>query len=327
MSEAVLCHLLERSVLHDPGAAHLKPFAVNGRLRLATCSGVSWFRGHHLAVVNLYGSYLRIYRFHDEALTAGAPARAELLHELTEGIAFPEDVAVSPDGTMLAVTHSLSERSRISIHSLDGNSFAPAPGGETLRRGMTFHGVRFSPDGQHLAFTDIGSPGFVEVVSVLSRERTCLLESQHVGLKPKSVAFSPDARYAAIAWSPNAVSGPDPGSPDAGLLTLHRFDASTGVIAADPVAGSGGDGFLLRNPEMCTFLGGPYANVHRILVTDQGADVVAAFEFNAVTPAVAFAGVFAAGLAFPHGIDASSDARFVAITNYGDDTLRIHRAA
>lgn len=71
----------------------------------------------------------------------------------------------------------------------------------------------------------------------------------------------------------------------------------------------------------------PCANVHRILVTDQGADLVAAFEFNAVTPAVAFAGVFAAGRAFPHGIDASSDARFVAITNYGDDTLHIHRAA
>jgi hypothetical protein len=30
---------------------------------------------------------------------------------------------------------------------------------------------------------------------------------------------------------------------------------------------------------------------------------------------------------FPHGIDASADGRFVAITNYGDDTLRIMRLA
>ena len=202
----------------------------------------------------------------------------------------------------------------------------PYYGGESLRTGRTFHGIRFSPDGQYLALTDLGSLGFVEVVRVLSRERTCLLENRHVPLKPKCVAFSADAQYAAIAWARN-VGRTDTHARDAGLLTLHRFDASTGIIAAEPAASIRGAASLLGSPESCTFLGGPCGNVYRVLVTDQAADVVTAFDFNAVKPAVAFTGVFAAGLSFPHGIDASSDARFVATTNYGDDTLRIHRVA
>jgi 6-phosphogluconolactonase (cycloisomerase 2 family) len=53
--------------------------------------------------------------------------------------------------------------------------------------------------------------------------------------------------------------------------------------------------------------------------------VITAFEFDAEAATLAFIGVFATGLSFPHGLDASADGKFVAVTNYGDDTLRIDR--
>ena len=36
-------------------------------------------------------------------------------------------------------------------------------------------------------------------------------------------------------------------------------------------------------------------------------------------------GNFATNLDFPHGVHCSPDGRYVAITNYGDDTFRILR--
>ena len=136
MARLVLSHVSERSVLHDPNVAGLEPFTVAGRKRLATCSGVAWFRGHHLAVVNLYGGHLRVYRFHPGGDGSATGPRLELLHEMTEGLAYPEDVAVSPDGNLLAVTHSMSDDLGVSLHPIDTVSLAPG------RPGRRFAGAR-----------------------------------------------------------------------------------------------------------------------------------------------------------------------------------------
>jgi 6-phosphogluconolactonase (cycloisomerase 2 family) len=53
--------------------------------------------------------------------------------------------------------------------------------------------------------------------------------------------------------------------------------------------------------------------------------VVTAFAFRTNDHSLTFLGVFQDGLTFPHGVDVSADGKFVAITNYGDDTLRIFR--
>ena len=329
LARLVLSHVSERSVLHDPNVAGLEPFTVAGRKRLATCSGVAWFRGHHLAVVNLYGGHLRVYRFHPGGDGSATGPRLELLHEMTEGIAYPEDVAVSPDGNLLAVTHSMSDDLGVSLHPIDAVSLAPGPAGETLRggtRGSAFHGVSFSPDSRHLAFTEIGVPGYVEVVRVTTtRERTCLLENRHAPLKPKSVAFSHDGRFAVIALALNVTPGPGAATAD-GLLSVHRFDAASGVIG-EALADMHGADTALVNMEICTFLPSIAGTPYRILVANQGADVVAAFTFDPGARALAFAGIFAAGLSFPHGVDACADGRFVAVTTYGDDTVHIARIA
>jgi DNA-binding beta-propeller fold protein YncE len=321
----VLSHVSERSVLHDP---NLQPFTVAGRNRLATCSGVAWFRGHHLAVVNLYGGHLRVYSFHPGRDGSATRPRLELLHEMTEGLSYPEDVAVSPDGNLLAVTHSMSDDLGVSLHPIDAVSLAPRQAGETLRRGSrgsAFHGVSFSSDSRHLAFTEIGAPGYVEVVSVATprRERTCLLENRRAPMKPKSVAFSRDGRFVVIAMAPNAARVPGGAASD-GSLSVHSFDAASGVIGAALAETHGAD-IVLGNMEICTFLPTVSGSPYRILVANQGADMVTAFTFDPGGRTLAFTGIFAAGLPFPHGVDACADGRFVAVTTYGDDSVHIAR--
>ncbi|MEO5581120.1 MAG: hypothetical protein ABIR66_00395, partial [Saprospiraceae bacterium] len=98
----VLAHQSEESILENPEG--FLPYEVEGRKRIATCAGLSWFAGRHLAAVNLYGQHLRIYRL-EELYEAGEKKMGlKLLHQLTEEIAFPEDVAVSSDCSLIAIS-------------------------------------------------------------------------------------------------------------------------------------------------------------------------------------------------------------------------------
>lgn len=330
MVEMVLSHVMERSILHATNTADYVPYAVGGRMRRATCSGVAWFRGYHLAVVNLYGRHLRIYRFYPGDGATNLSARLECLHEVNVGIDFPEDVTVAPDGTLLAVTHALSEDFGVSLFSIDAQSSVPKAGCEIIRSGTkpasAFHGASFTPDSRHLAFTEISEPGYIEVVSIASpkREQRCLITNRLAPLKPKSVAFSPDGRFAAIAMGFN-------GTPNrralnsGGMLMIHRFDLASGVIAPQPLVELKGEGMSLATTDMCTFLPAASGKPYRIIVVDQGADAIPAYEFDAEKQTLVATGVFADGLSFPHGVDVSADGKFVAITNYGDDSLRIAR--
>jgi hypothetical protein len=322
MAEIVLVHVSERSVLGEVEARGLVPFVVAGRRRFATCSGVAWFRGYHLAVVNLYGGHLRVYRFDPGG--DGARPRLALLHEMSAGLSHPEDVAAAPDGSVLAVTHSMSGAHGVSLHPIDATSLAPRPARTMLRVGRAFHGVSFSPDSRHLAFTEVGAPGYVEVARIDSGTRTCRLENPHAPLKPKSVAFSPDGRWVALALAPNVRRESD-ATASGGMLAVHRFDPEQGIIAPKPVAMLRGAGTVPYAVESCTILPTPPGRPYRILAVDQATDTVPAFDFDAQRGTLVHAGVFAAGMSFPHGIDACADGRFVAITSYGDDALRIAR--
>lgn len=331
MVEMVLSHTTERSILNSPNISDYVPYSVGGRMRRATCSGVAWFRGYHLAVVNLYGCHLRIYRFHPNDDSAKVPARIECLHEVSVGIEVPEKVAVAPDGTLLAVASAWSEVSGVSLFSIDAQSPNPSAGCEIIRPGSkksghAFHGAAFTPDSRHLAFTEVTEPGYVEVVSVVStkREQTCSITNRLAPLKPKSIAFSHDGRFAAIAMGYNGTPNHQ-SLPTGGMLMIHRFDSASGVIAPEPLAELKGEGRSLATTDMCTFLPATSGKYYSIAVVDQATDAILAFEFDAKKQTLVVAGVFADGLSFPHDVAVSADGQFVAITNYGDDTLRIAR--
>ena len=140
---------------------------------------------------------------------------------------------------------------------------------------------------------------------------------------PKSVAFSHDGLLAVIALALIGTPGPGAAAAD-GMLSAHRFDAASGVIG-EAVADMHGPDTALVNMEICTFLPSISGTAYRILVANQGADVVTEFTFDSGARALAFTGIFAAGLSFPHGVDACPDGRFVAVTTYGDDSVHIAR--
>jgi hypothetical protein len=330
-AQQILSHHTERSILDAADTSAFVPYAVAGRMRRATCSGVSWFKGYHLAVVNLYGHHLRIYRFHvGDGDSDGRAPRLELLHEVTENIVLPECVSVSPDGKWLAVTHSPCDGFGVTLFVLDPESFAPVLR-ETLRSGSQqscFHCATFSPDSRFLLFTEITKPGYLEVVRLdsPSRERTCFIENQRAPLKQKGIAVSRDGRYVAVAYGLNGTPHSE-AVPSGGAVAVHRFDPSTGIVEPDVFAEWEAPHPELASADMCTFLPRASGDPYRILVVDQSADAIPSFEFHAKRRIVTAAGNFATGLDFPHDVDISADARFAAITNYGDDTLRIARVA
>lgn len=322
MSQTILSHVMERSVLDGPDAARLQPYYIRGRPRFATCSGVAWFPGPYLAEVNLYGSHLRIYRIYPENVAGDAAARLELLHEVAGAFGYSEDVAVSPDGAWLAVTRALDGRNLVTLYPVDPATMAPGDGIDIAEDPGPFHGICFSPDGRHLSFTNIGMPGYVDVMALLpaGAERACRVENTHLPLRPKGISFSHDGRFAAISTAQNAT--PQPGADSVfGALSIHRFDGDRGAIAAEPLAMLRQD--RLEYCEMCTFLPSVSDRTYRVLVAMQGDDSVFAYDFDAGDRAVTHAGVFATGTPFPHGIRASADGRLVAVACYGDDAIRI----
>jgi glycosyltransferase involved in cell wall biosynthesis/DNA-binding beta-propeller fold protein YncE len=322
IAETVLVHVSEHSVLREIKTRSLVPKVVAGRRRFATCSGVAWFRDHHLAVVNLYGQHLRIYGV--DLDDYGDPFRLRLLHEVNEGLAFPEQVAVSPDGSVLAISHSESKAHGISLHTIEANSPTTITACGMFRVGPAFHGLYFSPDSRYLAFTEIGAPGYVEVAAINSGACTCRLGNLYVPFKPKGVAFSRDGCFVVVTFASNVQPENLP-TTSGGILAVHRFDAEQGMMEPEAVAEWRSSDSSFGAMEMCTILPALPGRPFRILAADQSADIVLAFDFDPQRLTLSYVGVFAVGLSCPHGLDASADGRFVAITNYGDDTLRIAR--
>jgi hypothetical protein len=210
------------------------------------------------------------------------------------------------------------------LHPIDSSSLAFGRT-EALcagRQNCAFHAASFTPDGRHIAYTVIGRALSVEVVRLKDRETTCRLDSFPASLAPKSVTFSADSRFALIALSFIAANV-DTGKYGGGMLSVHRFDADTGNVDADPVAQYRASGTDLGFLDMAIFLPKNSGHTYRILVTDQANDLIPAYLFDAAAQTLLPDGVFADNLSFPHGVDARADGRYVAITTFGDDRVHI----
>jgi len=312
--------------MHAPDSLTAFPaFVVAGRKRQATCSDVAWIRGNLLAVANMYGGHVRIYRLHEDS--DGIPTRLELLQE-KRGLSLPEGLAVSPDGTLLAAAHSLSHDYGVSLHAIDGASLALGPT-EALCAGRdecAFHAASFTPDGRHIAYTVIGRALSAEVVRLKDRALTCRLEQFPAALAPKSITFSADGRFALVALSYIAADV-DTGKYGGGMLRVHRFDADSGRVEAAPVAEYRAKGTDLGFLDMAIFLPATRGETYRILITDQANGLIPAYAFDAAAGTLRPDGVFVDNLSFPHGVDARADGRYVAITTFGDDSVHIAAAA
>lgn len=311
-------HVTEGSILANANTDGLISFSVGNRKRYATCSGVSWLDNEHLAVVNLYGNHLRVYQFNPNA-TEGTPVLT-LLHELKQGLSYPETVAVSPDGSMLSIAHSMSREHGLSLHMLDTATHKPLPSSRMLRIG-TFHAISFSPNSRHLIFSEIGGAGYIEVMDLVSEKTTCMLANRLFPLKQKGIALSRDGRYVLVVSAINV-------SPTADLrayrcvVCIHRYHDQKGVIDEIPLASYEHVDYQFTSLECCTFLPIQDNETYRMLLVDQAQDTILAFEFNDRKKRISLSGIYSNDTTFPHGIAVSPNGQFIVSANYGDDTLR-----
>lgn len=308
------------SPLAQPG--RFRSRFIGRRTRLATCSGVAWFHGSHIASVNLLANAIHTYRF-DETRRTCSPMQSLVD---PDGVAEPENLAFSPDGLLLAVTSSRG--GAVTIYAVDGKTHRidPQPAARIACDGdINAHGLGFSPCGRFLAFTTVDDPGVVRVFTI-ARVATGgivatplqALANARAPLKPKGIDFSPDGECVALCYAPNA--GTHPGG-YGGLLALHRFRPDSG-LEPEPFL-TAGAGCRLRNPDDLRFLpdGG------HLVVTDQGADRALVVAVDADRRSLRLARILEARraqLSFPHGVGVSRDGRYLAIANYGTDAFNIY---
>ncbi len=312
------------SILHAPD--DYTPWQCNGRLRHATCSGVAWFHGNHLATVNVLGRTVDSYCFDASSGRLSPVQRIEGLDWLQS----PENLAFTPDGGLLAITDS-----RVGVVHLVGvdpstHRIASRPLARVADPiDEKAHGVAFSPCGRFLAYTTIDRPGRIRVYRLvqgggpneLSTEPLQDLENDLFPLVPKGIDFSSDGRRVIVCHGPN-VGRKRRRLGRRGHLALHAFDPRHG-IERSPLAVAGW-GLRPCCPDDVRFLGGD----RFVVVTQQGDDraVLLAIdpESGRIGPRVQVLERPSAPLDFPHGVGVSQDGRHLAITNYGDDSFVIH---
>ena len=300
------------------------PYYVGKRARLATCGGAAWFHGSHLATINLLGNALHTLRFDARERTF---TPLQTLAGL-EGLARPENLAFSAAGDLLAVTNSLG--GGVTLYGVDRESHTI---GETplaaidRAEPVNPHGVSFSPCGRALLFSTVEHPGSLRCMRLSRRadgglvlERLQTLVNPYAPLRPKGLAFSPDGRRVAVAYGANAEKRAH--RTKAGFLAIYDFDIECGCFSRP--RWTSGKGLGVGCAEDVSFL--PDASA--VVITDQANDSASVVSIDANTGAIGNTKHRLtnpdARISFPHGNGISADGRFLAITNYGNDTLTVY---
>lgn len=318
----VAIHRTPQSILDNP--ANHQPLYIRGRSRLATCSGVAWFHGDHLATVNVLGRTIHVYRFdsNDKTLTL-----VQSLNGAT-GLAGPENLAISPNGRLLAITDSRDGVVKLfsidrQTHHIDSNPQVTIKHDED----EVAHGISFSPCSRFLAYTTVDEPGQIRIYRIVQNESGIIaepfqqIENTHSPLKPKGIDFSPDGSSLVVCFGPNAGFTPRRGR-GRGTLMLYAFDERRGISPMPLSIGS--KRLKLMSPDDVKFL----ACGDQVVVTQQATDKVATVAVESSGKKLGKQTLVLQNpqshLSFPHGAGVCSDGVHLAITNYGDDTLAIY---
>ncbi|NNL68248.1 MAG: hypothetical protein HKP30_18510 [Myxococcales bacterium] len=283
---------------------------------------MAWYDRNHLATLNLAGNVVHGYRFDPRA------RRLHLLQTFSgpEGDARPENLAFSPDGRWLAITHI--RRGGVDVHAVDRATgrFVAEPRITIRGADRTLHGVGFSACSRYLAFTTLDEIARVRLFRIREEgparvwaESIQDFTSRRTRLKPKGVDFAPNGRFAAICYAPNVREAP--GGSDGGLLCIHRCRPAGG-IDPHPVSTAGRE-LVPSIPEDVRF----FPDGAHVAVSSQASDVVTLLAVDPETGAIQRPATTLrnprARLSFPHGLGISPDGRFLAVSNYGDDTIAI----
>ncbi len=299
----------------------------SGRKRYATASDVVWLSPERLVAVYLLTSTIAVFDVDDSSGTPVVTCRGQLSGQ--PGIDQTSAIEVSPDGSWLAVTNSSG--GSVSVLTLDdtaGHISATVLARVSHPADRNVHGLAITPDGRFIAFTSIDEPGGVRMVSVSAVDGSVVLRvdstvvNTHSPLRPKGIRFAPDGRFVVLTYGGNVEHTRARLRP--GFVEVRHFDMESGIVG--DVVSRTGSALRLGTGEAVAFL----PDGSGVVVTDQVRNTAHVIEFDretghlgAVTMHIGWAG---GGLSFPHGCSVSPDQRWIAVTNYGDGSIRFFAA-
>jgi len=296
-----------------------KPNFVGSRKRYSTCTGAAWFHGNYLAVLNLHGENITTYRFDEEK------KEFIILQHITNQqgarLRQPENLAISPDGRLLAVADASNY---LKIYAIDLNSHVvdsqpivvwPAKG--------LIHNVRFTSDGAYLAHPSWDKNKTICIYKVVNNAEHITLVPVYEGekysplLKLKAVNFTHNSQYAVLAYC--ARVGFSKGAPIKSLLVSHTFnqDGTIGEIISS-IKGNFGI-------EDIAFID----NDRQIVASDQANDVLRVYFFDPQTGQIENSHTLVqnpeAQLSFNHGLAVSPNGDYLVVANNGDDKFHLYQ--
>lgn len=292
------------------------------RIRLSTCTGVIWIGDNKLVSIGVHNHSIDTFQFEPTIPLLTAYANQKLDRFQSAKLGQLENLDISKDGSIAAVSNNGA--AFIHLYKISNAKFTHFA--EIPKEGWWAHGVRFSRNMDYLAYTLFGNPGKVRLFHLkkIGNELTIRsgkeMDTGLFPLHPKAVDFSPDDRFIVICHSINNSRIRNRLS---GALTVHTFDPINGIIEPTPVC-TIGTSELLCVPEDVRFTPDGLS----VLVTNHGSDTVTIHAFDPDTGQIGESKIFlqnpAAQLTFPHGLSISPNSKYLAVTNYGDDTVKIY---
>lgn len=309
-----------QSVLHTWPREYLE--YVGNRVRLSTCTGVIWVGDNKLISTGAHNHSLDTYQF-DPTISLLFAYKNENLDAFQKTpLGQLENLAVTKDGSLAAVTNNGS--AAVQLYKVSNDELAHAA--EIPKAGWWVHGVRFSRSMKYLAYTMFGFPGEILLFRMIRNDEAITIHpSQKMEIDPslhhpKGIDFSPDDRFIAVCSAINNSTSPNRLS---GALAIYPFDRINGKIDPTPVSVIGISDLLCIPEDLCFTQDGS-----SILVTNHGNDTVTVHAFDPMTGQIGESRVLLqnpeAQLSFPHGLSISPDGKYLAVTNYGDDTVKIY---
>ena len=296
-----------------------EPLPLANRKRYATCTGVAWLDDRTLAMLNLYGQHLQIYSFDERQ------GVVSLLQEINNNqhaqFTFPENLAVSPDRTLMLIANS--RPGSVALYSMNPDlTINPEPLTMIPYKGLV-HNVRFTPNGAFCACASFNKSMSICVYKIVIHESQLGLELVYTRgvnsrLRAKAITFTADGAYAITAYGLTLQDSMQ--YPMMGIIEVYTFDQQKGTL----------------KEKICQ-VSGPFAYEDLLLldsrgvllVTDQYNDKILMYRFDVHTgyihPDYTVIENPYAQLSFPHGLGMSPDGKYLAVTNYGNDAVNIYR--
>lgn len=309
-----------QSALHTLPRNYLE--YVGNRTRFSTCTGVIWAGDNKLFSVGAHNHSLDTYQF-DPSIPSLFAYKNENLNDFQNTpLGQLENIAICNDGSLAAVANNGA--ASIQLYQISNAQFTYLA--EIPKVGWWTHGVRFSRQMDYLAHTIFGDPGKIMLFSIMKNEDEITItlsqdmDTDLFPLHPKGIDFSIDDRFIVVCHAINNSTAPNRLS---GALAIYQFDRIKGKIDPTPVSVIGTSELLNVPEDVCFSPDGS-----SILVTNHGNDTITVHAFDPMTGQIGESRVLLqnpeAQLSFPHGLSISPDGKYLAVTNYGDDTVKIY---